>query len=53
MLYELQDSSNVTLAVKDAQSNRHVCKFHKFGHCKFGQGSVSLKQTAPMLILSL
>ena len=37
MSHELPDSSDVTLASKDAQSNQPVCKFHKFGHCKFGQ----------------
>ena len=34
MAYELSDSSDVTLAMKDA--NQPVCKFHQNGHCKFG-----------------
>ena len=37
MSYELFDSSDVTFAKNDTQSNRSVCKFHKFGHCKFGE----------------
>ena len=37
MTYELSDSSDATLALNDDQTIQHVCKYHKFGHCKFGK----------------
>ena len=51
MMYELNDSSDVTLASNDVQSSQPVCKYHKFGHCKFGQSCrkmhIDIKCTKP------
>ena len=37
MSCELPDSSDVTLAMNNTQAISPVCKFNKFGHCKFAE----------------